>query len=261
MIARPRTTSFGPRLVFGAAAGVMMGPFAFVSTAGASPAARASNKVTIPEQRGKHELTAKPGDVVVAGYAFSYVAGATTVVTNASGRLSVACADGSAPGQSSITITFPTNTYVNDAKKSDDDTKDDDDSKDDEGDPDPDGRSHEWVPSGGHSDAAVHQGSVTLPDLCHGGSMIIGQTMGPFVADVYSSHTKKVYFRWHFGPASSGHEDNGWSKKKSVTPAPLSGVSAAPLAGGWASIAAGGAFAVGATALVGRRRRPVLRDG
>jgi len=226
------------RVALRAATGLVVVPAVLALASG--PAGAATNTVTIPVQGGNHTFTAHPGDLAVAGYDFTFVAGATTVIANASAQLSVSCVDGSTPTHGTVTISFPNATYVDNSTNSDG-----------------------WVPSGQQGEHSVYQGSLALPDLCHGGTMTIGEHMGPFVADVYSDNTAHaLHFRWHYGSSSViGAGGTSWSATKSVDPAPLSGVPAAPLFGGWAPLAVAGAFVVGVSTLIVRRQRASVRIG
>ncbi len=191
--------------------------------------------VTIPQQGGNHKFTAAPGDTVVAGYDFTYVAGTSTVIKSGSAVLSVSCADGSTPAQTSITVAMPYQEYLN-----------------------PEPNSNGWVPSGNQADASVYQGSYVLPDLCTSGTnhnMTIGESMGPFVADVYSDAGQSLSFRWHYGPASVVGSGSSWSATKSVTPDALSAVSMVSSLGRMAPLGLLALFALVAGVVFLRQRR------
>ena len=206
-----------------------------------APSAMAAT-ITIPAQGGNDQETVTPGTTIVAGYDFTYVAGATTLVKNASLVLDLSCAtSGVTASPSSVTITFPDTTY--------------DGSQNSQG----------WVPSGDQSSPLTYQGSTTVPNACNGGNVIVAKpNMGPFVADVSSTDTSKsLSFRFHHGLPSNESTNGGtgtsWSATKSVTPDPLSGVASAPLLGRSQLLILVAAFlvAAGATATTMVRRRRV----
>ncbi|MBV8159297.1 MAG: IPTL-CTERM sorting domain-containing protein [Acidimicrobiia bacterium] len=203
----------GARIV--AAAG---GVFALVVLA-AGPAAAAT--VTIPAQGGNHQVTVSAGATVVAGYDFTYNQGSTVEVLNGKASLDVTCASTNQYA-GTVTVTMPNQTY--------------DGSQNSQG----------WEPSGDQGDPSTYQGSLTMPNLCSGGQMVIGKpNMGPFTADVYSNTQQQLNFRWHYGlPSDEKPNGNGtsWSATKSVTPDALSGVSQVAGLGHWGVVVLAGAF-------------------
>jgi hypothetical protein len=202
-------------------------------------ASAATNTVTIPEQGGNNKTELNPGALMYAGYDFEYIAGATTTFVNAQAVLSVKCKVGSVtPTAASITIPMAGGPY------------------------DGSQNSNGWVPSGVQSSPLVYQGSLAMPDLCSGGTMVVGEKMGPFTADVYSTNfTDSINVRWHYGPAgdlsSNGGTGSSWSATKSVVPADISGASQADVLGRWGPVGVGGVFLAGAVGgvLVWRQRR------
>lgn len=57
-----------------------------------------------------------------------------------------------------------------------------------------------WAPSGDQSDAWTYQGQITMPGLCNGGNMQVGNQAGPFTADLESTDTAdSMSVRWHYG--------------------------------------------------------------
>ncbi|HUC36827.1 MAG TPA: hypothetical protein VMR97_06875 [Acidimicrobiales bacterium] len=229
-----------------ASTGAVAAAVLLVSTA----AWAASNTVTIPSQGGNTKVVVSPGQLVYAGYDFTYpsiapnTTSVTTEINNTSAVLSVGCDDGSTPSQSSITITIPDENYTANAGN--------------------------WAPSSDQSDPSVYQGSIAMPDLCNGGAMDVGQnkganTMGPFNGDFYSSAASSdpsqdtVHVRWHYGTASdlssNGGTGTSWSSTQSGTPDPLTGVSVFPAAGRWAPGALIVVFAGSALGMVVYRRR------
>ncbi len=220
--ARPRARVAVLATTIAAAAGVLF-------TSGVASAAT----VTIPQQGGNHTLSSvSPGSTVVAGYDFEYVAGKSTIIKSGSAVLSVACTDNSTPTQSSITIPMPYQEYLSPASNS-----------------------NGWVPSGDQTSPSVYQGSLVLPDLCSGGTMTIGQSMGPFTADVYSDAGQGLNFRWHYALGSD--LGSSWSATKSVTPDPLSAVPMAESLGRWAPIGLVALFAGVAAVVFTRQRRRI----
>ena len=72
-----------------------------------------------------------------------------------------------------------------------------------------------WLPSGDQSNAATYQGSVTVPDVCNGGLVLL-QKGGTFTAGVTSTDkTDKVNVRWHYRGATDA---GGWSGTLGVVP-------------------------------------------
>ncbi len=226
------TTRLGVRTAF--TAGVVIAALAFSG----GVASAATNTVTIPEQGGNNKTELNPGDLMYAGYDFTYVSGATTAFVNAQTVLSVKCKVGSVtPTADSVTIPMPGGPY------------------------DGSQNSNGWVPSGVQSSPLVYQGSLAMPDLCSGGTMVVGEKMGPFTADVYSTDLGSINVRWHYGPASdlssNGGTGSSWSATKSVVPADISGASQAGVLGRWAPVGVGGIFLAGAVGgvLLWRQRR------
>ena len=169
-----------------------------------------ANVITIPSQGGNHATSLDPGQSIYAGFDLqypgqpnNYPTGAITDVKTITAVLSVACADNSTPSQSSVTV--PIDEQVLDGSSG----------------------SNGWYPSGDQSSPLVYQGSMAMPNLCNGGTMVVGKkTMGPFSADILSNESPltSVSVRWHYGPSSafsSGGTGTSWSATPSITPDPL----------------------------------------
>ena len=209
-----------------------------LSAVAAAPAL--ANVITIPAQGGNHATTLSPGQSIFAGFDLqypgqpnNYPTGAVTDVKNISAVLSVGCADNSTPTQSSVTV--PIDEQVLDGTIG----------------------SNGWYPSGDQSSPLVYQGSLAMPNLCHGGSMVVGKdTMGPFTADILTNESPltSVQVRWHYGPGSAlstnGGTGTSWSATKSITPDPLPGNLVPVGAAGGIVIGAG----VGVALLIRQRR-------
>ncbi|MCW2772517.1 MAG: conserved repeat domain protein [Nocardioides sp.] len=163
-----------------------------------------TNTVVIPAQSGNQSFEATPGMTALAGYGFDPSEAASTVVDNASAVLSVSCKNGRTPTQTSVTIPIGHQEYADHANS--------------------------WIPSSDLKDPATYQGSFVLGDYCAGTTMVVGATMGPFTADVYSSSIKSTTFRWHYGPTSGPKNVVGvgsaWSATKTVVPEGLGGYGA-----------------------------------
>ncbi len=70
-----------------------------------------------------------------------------------------------------------------------------------------------WYPSGDQKSPLVFQGSIPVPDLCHGGRVKL-KPGGTFVAGFGSSTgTTKINVRWHYSANGSA---GGWSGTKSI---------------------------------------------
>ena len=151
--------------------------------------------IVIPYQGGNHKFDAKPGDLAYAGYDFTYVPGGSTLVDAGQGELTGSCKDRRAPTQTTVTVPMPNRLYSS-----------------------PESNSQGWAPSGDQTSTLVYQGTFVLGNYCHGGTMVIGQGMGPFTAQV-SANTGKLSFRWHYGDkqAATGG-GSSWSATKAVAP-------------------------------------------
>jgi hypothetical protein len=106
------------------------------------------------------DLKVSPGDTLEAGYDFKVNGGASSVtVSNAQVLFTVRCADGSSPTQGTFTVTMPDQTYsINGG---------------------------DWTPSGDQHSPLVYQGSISVPDLCHGGQLRLDKG-GTFSATLLS---------------------------------------------------------------------------
>ncbi|HEY1117746.1 MAG TPA: DUF11 domain-containing protein, partial [Acidimicrobiales bacterium] len=155
-----------------------------------------TSTVTIPAQTGT-SFEAAPGSTVQAGYTFDPDDPSSTIVDEARAVLSIACKTGRTPTQSSVTVPIG---HQEHAKTPD-----------------------AWIPADSTSAASTFQGSFVLGDYCAGGTIVVGRTMGPFTANVYSDSVKPVKFRWHFAaPGSAGP----WSATRSISAEGLGGYGA-----------------------------------
>jgi len=92
------------------------------------------------------DLKVSPGDTLEAGYDFKVNGPASSVsVTNAQVLFTARCADGSTPTQGSFAVPLPDQTYTISGG--------------------------DWTPSGDQHSPLVYQGSISVPDLCHGGQV------------------------------------------------------------------------------------------
>jgi len=178
-----------------------------VTVVAAAPALAAV--ITIPSQGGNSATNLNPGQSIYVGFDLTYPGqpnnyptGAITDVRSISAVLSVDCVN-NAVNPTQTTVTVPVDEQIIDGKTG----------------------SNGWYPSGNQASPLVYQGSLAMPNLCSGGTMIVGkQTMGPFSADVYSTESPltSVSMRWHYGAASdlstNGGNGSSWSATKSVTP-------------------------------------------
>jgi hypothetical protein len=106
------------------------------------------------------DLKVSPGDTLEAGYDFKVNGGASSVtVSNAQVLFTVRCVDGSSPTQGTFAVTMPDQTYpINGG---------------------------DWTPSGDQHSPLVYQGSISVPDLCHGGQLRLDKG-GTFSATLLS---------------------------------------------------------------------------
>ena len=114
--------------------------------------------VTMGPQAMEGNLTVSPGDTVQAGYDFTLPGNNTALtltVSTAEVVFDVACASGATPSQPSFTVTMAGQSYSLTGSQ--------------------------WYPSGDQSSPLVYQGSVSVPDLCGGGSLDLAQG-GTFTA-------------------------------------------------------------------------------
>jgi hypothetical protein len=72
-----------------------------------------------------------------------------------------------------------------------------------------------WYPSADQHSSLVYQGSLSVPDLCHGGQLRL-QHGGTFSAVVTSTDTiDAIHVRWHY----RAHGTSGsWSGTASIIP-------------------------------------------
>lgn len=179
------------------------------SIAGAASAAAQTNlscpggsyNLCIPAQGANEGVTGMAGDTVRAGYDFTVPGSDTTtvMVLNAYEQLTVSCANGATPTQSSISVPMPNATYTA-----------------------PFQSSQGWVPSGDQSSLLTYEGSLTLPNLCGGGTIRVGQPgQMLFAAQVESNGTSSLNFRSHYNDGALS-KSGSWSATKGVTPTPIS---------------------------------------
>jgi len=179
-----------------------------VATAGTA----AAQQVTIDSDK---YINVTPGKTVKVGYAFEYVAGASTVVKNTVATLQVSCKEKTVtPTQSTVVVPIPDATY-----------------------PAPAPNDGKFVPSGSKSDEKTFQASFVVGDYCKGGEVVLGKKDATkLTTDLYSSNsTQKIYVQWHFGAVivsdgkdgdDEGDTVEGSWKKGSVTPEPLEALGA-----------------------------------
>ncbi len=119
-------------------------------------------------------------------------------MTNAYEQLTVSCANRSTPLQPSIVVLMPNATYTT-----------------------PFPSSQGWVPSGNESVMASYEGSYTLPNLCNGASIDVGQPgQMMFGAQVSSNGSQTISFRSHYNNSSLGVAGS-FSSTTSVRPTPI----------------------------------------
>jgi hypothetical protein len=152
----------------------------------------------IPPQGANEAVTAMPGNLVYAGYDLE-VSGSsqpsTVTVSNAYEELTVTCANHAIPTQGFIIVHMPNATYS--------------------------GPFNNWTPTGNQSTPLAFEGSVTMPDVCGGTQMDIGQPGSMmFAGQVASSGSQLISFRSHYN--NQGQTRSGsWSSTKSAIPYPL----------------------------------------
>jgi DNA-binding beta-propeller fold protein YncE len=119
-----------------------------------------SGAVTIGPQAMEGNLIVKPGDTLNVGYDFTMPGShpaATLGFFNTTVTLQAACAPGTGGG--TITVNVPAQQYTDPMNSS------------------------AWYPSGKQQDPSVYQGSISVPNLCGGGSISLKQG-GTFNATV-----------------------------------------------------------------------------
>ncbi len=155
----------------------------------------------IAPQGANEGVTGTSGQTVVAGYDFTIPGSSQPTeveVVNAYEQLTVSCANHTTPTQPSIVITMPDATYTA-----------------------PFTSSQGWIPSGNQSVMASYEGSYTLPNLCNGATIDVGQPgQMLFGAQVYSNGTQTINFRSHYNDSSLG-VSGSFSSTASVTPTPI----------------------------------------
>jgi hypothetical protein len=191
--------------------------------------------IAIGPQAMEGDLRVEPGDIVKAGFSFTIpgshpaenVRFDQAVVTFAS----VACVTGSGGG--SFSVVLGSGGVVGPFAVPADDS--------------------EWFPSGDQSSASSYQGSVAVPDLCHGGTMSL-RGGAAFSADVLSSDVShSLNVRFHY---SAGGSSGSWSATRSVVPDALDATSVPIGAVGATGLSVAIAIVV---VLASVRRRPPAR--
>jgi hypothetical protein len=158
-----------------------------------------SYNLCIPAQGANEGVTGTAGSVVMAGYEFKVPGPDTTtvMVLNAYEQLTVSCANGATPTQPTISVPMPDASYTA-----------------------PFQQSQGLVPSGNQSSLLTYEGSFTLPDLCNGGTIRVGQPgQMLFAAQVESNGTSSLNFQSHYNDGSLS-KSGGWSATVSVQPTP-----------------------------------------
>jgi hypothetical protein len=163
---------------------------------GFSTVARANftvvNAITMGPQAMEGDLKLAPGTVLKAGYDFTLPGSHPQVITAVVGArvlFTAGCATGSGGG--AFTVPMPDSRTTVPAGSSG------------------------WYPSGDQKSPLVFQGSIVVPDLCHGGIVRLNQG-GKFVAGFGSSDGKtKTNVRWHYSASGSA---GGWSGTASIIP-------------------------------------------
>jgi hypothetical protein len=185
-----------------------------------------SNYVCIPAQGGMEgDLKMSAGQTLFTGYNFATGAGATSmIVQGATVSFDLSCDSGTA-NPAVLTIAIPDQNYSSPFPTN-------------QGDP------------------STYQGSAVVPDACSGGTVHVGKpNAGPFSAGFFGNGSGTFQVQFHYGTTNNtGHS---WSASKSVTAAPLSGVSQAPVLGRWLPIGLIALFVAGlaGAVLISRRQR------
>jgi hypothetical protein len=102
-----------------------------------------------------------PGTTLKAGYDLTVPGSNATVtltVSSAKVVFAVACVSGATPSARTLTVPMPTQSYTST-------------------------NGGNWYPSGDQASPLAYQGSITVPDLCDGGQLRLGQG-GTFTASV-----------------------------------------------------------------------------
>ena len=181
-------------------AGLSVGTVTAAAAAGLSCPGGSYN-LCIPAQGANEGVTGMAGDTVRAGYDFTVPSSDTTtvMVLNAFEQLTVSCANGNTPTQPTISVPMPDATYTA-----------------------PFQQSQGWVPSGDQSSTLTYEGSLTLPNLCGGGTIRVGQPgQMLFAAQVESNGTSSLSFRSHYNDGALS-KSGSWSATVSVKPTPIS---------------------------------------
>jgi hypothetical protein len=117
--------------------------------------------VSMGPQAMEGNLQVAPGATLKAGYDFTIPGNNNSVFvtfTHPKVTFDVKCADGSTPTTSTITVPMPTQTYHST-------------------------NGGTWYPSGDQSSPLVYQGSISVPDVCHGADVSF-QNGGTFTATI-----------------------------------------------------------------------------
>jgi hypothetical protein len=148
--------------------------------------------VRMGPQSMEGDLKLAPGTLLGVGYDFTLPGShpqVTVKTVGSSVRFTAGCATGSGGGV--IVVAIPDSSTTVPASSS------------------------AWYPSGDQHSSLVYQGSITVPDVCHGGVVRLQQG-GTFVAGFASSDGKtKVNVRWHYSAKGSA---GGWSGTQSIVP-------------------------------------------
>ena len=130
------------------------------------------------------DLKVAPGTTLQTGFDFSVPgthSGFTAQISGAQVTFQATCASG--PGGGTVVVTMPDQSLWVAANDS------------------------TWRPSGDQHNSSVYQGSVSVPDICHGGQVHL-QTGGTFTATVLTSDYVNVNVRWHY---RCGGTSGSWS--------------------------------------------------
>jgi hypothetical protein len=117
--------------------------------------------VSMGPQAMEGNLQLAPGATLKAGYDFTIPGDnnpVTVTFTHPEVTFDVKCANGTTPTMSAITVPMPTQTYTST-------------------------NGGQWFPSGNQSSSLVFQGSISVPDVCHGGKVSF-QNGGTFTASI-----------------------------------------------------------------------------
>jgi hypothetical protein len=151
--------------------------------------------ISMATQAMEGNLKVKPGDTLMAGYDFTMPgnhSAATVLFTTTMVTFQAQCVTGAGGG--TIVVHMPDSIYTDPVNNS------------------------QWFPSGDQHSPLTYQGSITVPDLCAGGQMILKRG-GTFTAQVQSTDTTdKVNMRWHY---SANGSSGSWSGTASIIPGSL----------------------------------------